>query len=127
MTDRMWENETLERARTAFADQFVLADAGVVYRRRTKGEPVMLTVWERDALLHEFGRRVAWLHAALIVLVVLVMLGAWAGATVLHVRPTLIGLALVLGPIALAHVLLERWIWNAPQRLIARRGANTRR
>ena len=118
----MWENETLERARQAFADQFEAGEAMVVYRRKSKGDPVALTVWERDALIFEFNRRVGWLYAALIGLVVLIMLGAWVAATVLRLRLNVVGIALVLGPIAAAYLLAERWIWNAPQRLIVRRG-----
>ena len=121
----MWENETLERARQAFADQFEAGEPMVVYRRKSKGDPVALTVWERDALIFDFNRRVGWLYAALIGLVVLIMLGAWVAATVLRLRLNVVGIALVLGPIAAAYLLAERWIWNAPQRLIARRGALT--
>ncbi len=118
----MWENETLERARQAFAGQFETGEAIVVYRRRSKGDPVTLTVWERDALIYDFDRRVTWLYLGLIALVVLIMLGAWTLAMVLRARPNVLGVALMLGPIALAYVLAERWIWNAPQRLLARRG-----
>jgi hypothetical protein len=117
------ETESLERAREAFADQFVQTGETVFYRRRGKGEPVAVSVWERDALIHDFNRRIGDLYKALVLLVMAILIVVSALVWAIHVKPDLLGVVLVLGPVALAHLAIERWIWDAPQRLIAARAS----
>ena len=117
----MRDTEALQQARQAFADQFETVGEGIVYRRRGRGAPMAMTVWERDALVHDFNRRIGDLYLAAVVLVAVILGLAGAGVTMLHLRPTLPAVALVLALAGLAYLGLQAWIWEAPRRLSAKR------
>lgn len=119
----MRETEGLQQARQAFADQFEQAGDVVFYRRRGRGEPVAVSVWERDALISDFDRRIGHLYMGLTGLVMVILAVVAIAAVLLHQRPSLPVVALVLGPVALAYALLQHWLWDAPLRMVRRRGA----
>ncbi len=127
---RVWDNRALELTREAFAGQFEQAGDTIIYRWRSKGEPMALTDWDRDALIQEFNRRLYKLYLALNILTLVVTMVLWIvfmrvsqeSMILPHLRLTLIWGAIVLGPIFLGYFLVLRWIWDAPRRLIAQWG-----
>jgi apolipoprotein N-acyltransferase len=117
----MLDTESLRRLRIAFAAQFEEKGGTVTFRRRGKGEPVAISVWERDALTYDFNRRMGVLYVGMIVLLIVILLAAAASGILLHARLTLIGVIAVMGPAVFLYSAAQAWLWDAPRRQIAAR------
>jgi len=121
----MWDTETLQRARQAFAAQFEERDGVVTFRKRGKGDPATISGWDRDALIYDFNRRANNVYlVAAVVLIVILIAGAACGL-LFHARLTLVGVIAVMAPVVFLYSAVNAWVWDAPRRLIASRAADS--
>lgn len=62
----MFGNAHLDRVKQSFADQFLEAEDGYVYRKSQKGPPIRVTRQERDLFVAQFGKTIRYTMWAVI-------------------------------------------------------------
>ena len=114
-------NDSWNKARQAFADQFEKYGNGFVYRRSQKGEAIPVSAEEREQFIDEFNRNIRrgyWILVAATVLI----LGATIFFSVLRNVDLSEGVIVVSVLAAMIPSLAyNRWLWTAPARALAGR------